>query len=132
MKRRRRLLLLLLMLVLIGENLYNVDVPKNPILSRRSMRNIVSDGVSPRRQATVTAKEVAITSLELDQSAVPDRLPGERRVETARIGLEDFSSGGYEEKRFVRRRQVFAVSASEADEIVGARDRLHGPLGRAC
>lgn len=101
MKRRRRLLLLLLELVLIGENLDDVDVPKNPILSRRSVRNIVSDGVSPRRQATVTAKEVTVTCLELDQSTVPDGFPSERRVETARIGLQDFSSGGSEEKRFV-------------------------------
>lgn len=129
MKRRRRLLLLL---VLIGENLDDVDVPKNPILSGRSVRNIVSDGVSPRRQTTVTAEEVAVTRLELDQSAVSDRLPSERRVEAARIGLEDFSSGCSEEKRFVRRRQVFAVSAFEADEVGGARDRLDGPLGCAC
>ena len=99
MKRRRRLRLWLL--VLIGENIDDVDVPKNPVLSSRSVRNIVSDGVSPRRQATVTAKEVTVTRLELDQSTVSDRFPGERRVETARISLQNFSSRGSEEKRFV-------------------------------
>lgn len=63
------------MVVLIGENLNDVDVPEDPILSGGSVRNVVSDGVSPRRQTTVAAEVMTVTSLELDQSSVSDRFP---------------------------------------------------------
>nr|AAK95298.1 At1g27100/T7N9_16 [Arabidopsis thaliana] len=39
----------------ISQDLNNINIPRNRILSSRQMRNVVCDRVSPRRKTTITS-----------------------------------------------------------------------------
>lgn len=93
------------------------------------MRDIVGNGVPPRREAAIGAEEVAVAGLELDVGAIPDGLPLKGGVEAAGEGLDDFPAGHAEEEGLVGGGEILAVAALEADDGVGSGDELDRPFG---
>lgn len=61
-------------------NLNNIHVPQDPILRGGPVRNIMRNGVSPRRQPAVSSEKIPVTSLELHAPSFLDGLPLNRRV----------------------------------------------------
>lgn len=108
--------------------LHHVDLPENPILRDRTMRDIVGHRIPPRGQAPIGPQEVAVPGLELNGAVFPDRLPLDGAVEAVGKRLQHFPAGHSEEKRLIRRRQVLAVAALEADNGVGVFDGFDGPF----
>ena len=56
-------------------DLDSLDIPQNPVLSRRGVWVIVRDRVPPRWRATIGSKVCPAPSPELDLKAVSNRLP---------------------------------------------------------
>lgn len=109
----------------------DIDVPQNPILGGGAVRDVMGDGVAPRREAAVGAEEVAVAGLELDLDAVANRLPLDGGVEARGHGLEDLAAGDAEEEGLVGGGEVAAVAALEAQHQGGPVHDLHRPPGVA-
>lgn len=119
------------------DNIDDVNVPENPIQSGSPVRDVVCDGVSPGRNAAVSAEELTVACLELDLVAFLDGLPFDGGVETARAGLEDFPAGHAKEEGLVRCGEVLTVATFETDNIVfrDVFNELYGPaalFGGSC
>lgn len=108
-------------------NLNNINIPKNPILSSKSTRNIMSQRIPPRRESSVGSQEVSITRLELNLRPFPDGLPLKRGIKPPGQSLEDLPTSHAEKKRLVRSGEVLTIARLEADYVVGSGDRLDSP-----
>lgn len=88
------------------------------------------DRVPPRWHATVGPHKLAKPGLELDGAAsVTHGLPLDGAVEAGGARLQHLPARHAEEKRLVGSRQVLAVAALEADDVVGIVDEFDGPFG---
>ncbi|URE22526.1 magnesium ion transmembrane transporter [Musa troglodytarum] len=114
-----------------GQDLDDVDVPKDPVLGGGAVGDVVGDGVAPGGEAAVAAEVVAVAGLELDLDALAEGLPLEGRVEAGRQGQADLLAGDAEEEGFVGGGKVAAVAAAETERVGGAVHALHRPPSAA-
>lgn len=109
-------------------NVDDVHGPEDPILGGGSMRNVVGDGVPPRRRTAIGAEECASLGFELQVDAVLYGLPLNGRVHFGCGNrLDNLFAGPAEEEGFVGGGQVAAVAALETDNVGLVRDELYHP-----
>lgn len=90
----------------------DVDRPEDPILRGGPLRNVVGDGVLPRRSTAIGAQELASLCSELQLEAFLYGLPLGGRVHFGRgKGLDNLSAGPAEEENFVGGGEVAAIAA---------------------
>lgn len=110
-------------------DLQDINIPEDPILCGAPMGDIVSNRVPPRWQSTISPEEVPVAGLELHLSTIPERLPLDGGIEPPRQALNHFAASDAEQERLVGRREILAIAALEADDVVVLRHVLHDPLG---
>jgi hypothetical protein len=99
-----------------------------------AVRDVVGDGVAPRRDPGVGAEEVAVPRAEprgsaaaVGAHAVAVRDPLDGGVEAVGQRLGHLAPGRAEEERLVGGGEVAAVAAAEAEHAGAVRDGLHQP-----
>lgn len=108
-------------------NFNDIDIPKDPILGSRSVRNIMGDRISPGGHPSVGSEEITVASSELDLVAFFHGFPLDGGVKPPRASLEDFPTGHAQEEGLVGGGEILVEAAPEADDVVGVFDQLHAP-----
>lgn len=127
--RERRGLLCLVANRGLDLNVHDVNMPEDPILSGGPVRNIMRNGVSPRRKATISPQKLTIPSLELNKRAILDGLPLDGGVKPAGPGLEHLAAGHPQEKGLVGGGEVLSVAALQTNYGGSPRNGLDSPSG---
>jgi hypothetical protein len=110
-------------------NLQKINIPKDPILCRSPMRDVMSNRVSPRWQSPIGSQEVPISGLELHLTPFSNGLPLDGRVKASGKSLKDLATRHAQKKRLIRSSEVFTVAGLEADDEVRSRYKFDNPSG---